>query len=1473
MRDRSLPRGGARRASPYSTGGGGTVLEHRYGALLLSHLLTADPLAELGDDVTPQEIAFQTSAFSAVDDLVVSGFSSVGTERRVSIGVRRGPLFIPSDESTVDLIGSYLQVIDDHWSEVSSGHWRLTLAVASPSTHVQQLRELASIARDVIDEIDFRGEVARHGRTTQGVRDRLVHFDGVVAAAARDAGIDTTAVSASELTWRLLGALRLRELRLEGIDETDRTLTVGRLRQVTAAGTADAADMLFSRLAELVGRYAPAAAIKNESSLRRDLSGTALVRPLAASTPVGGSVVRTAITGNNAGDIVVQAGPAVRSDYLSQVKRIAPQQLLGRERELAYLAVFCTTAGLRPYLWWRAGAWAGKSALLSSFVLDPPSGVRVVSFFITARWAGQSDRIAFADVVLEQVLEIIGEPMPTILTDATREAHLLGSLARAAGICQHRGERLVLVVDGLDEDQGVTTGPDAHSIAAMLPAHPPAGMRVVIAGRPNPPIPADVPDDHPLRDTEIIRALDVSPRAQVVRQDAERELKRLLHGTTAEQDLLGLLTAAGGGLSGTDLAELTSSSSWEIEDCLGAVSGRTFTPRAGHWRPNTIVYVLGHEELQQQATRFLGASRLEAYRHRLHNWADRYRGQKWPRDTPEYLLRGYYRLLHTIADISRMLVCATDPDRHDRMLDIIGGDTGALAEITMTQEAIASQAVPDLLAMSQLAVHRTKLTERNDNMPANLPGVWAQLGRSGRAEALARSITHQSRQVQALTAVVHEVAVSGDLRRAEILSIQAERTVLSVTDPYQQAHAYATVARAFAEAGNSHRADILISRAEVATRSLINPSRQAHVLVAIARAVATIGDSRRANSIALSIATWSERAQALGAVAAEVANSGDLRRARSIAFSISSRSERAQALAAIARAANVAGDQRRSVKIAGEAERIARSIKNPGRQAWTLVAVGHAIASAGEPKNAAAILLLAEQLASSITKLRDRDDTLTAIGRVTAIANDPDRAEMIARNISNPSRRAKAFAAVASGLAASGHQRRAEAIAGEAEKIARSITSPSHEAKALAALAQAVAAAGDLGRAEEIARSISDLSQQGRTLTVVTQAMATVGNFDRAETIAASISDPVQQSKAYALIVRAGIASGHLDHAEKIAQSIRDPAQRARALAILSRAAVSIRDSGRALMTGEPIADASSQSDALEKVVEAELNSGDLNCTRSVTDPYRQAKPLIAGAQVAAEAGDAERAETTINDIAHPQLRTRAFVSVSDVIASAGDLDGAQRFVDQALMVASSIASPALQDSTIAEIAPQFAKLGDPDRAVKIARAVTDSSLQEKALVAVALAVAASGKLDQAERIILSISDSSRRAKTLAARVEVGVSADNLKRAEAISRSIIDPLLQAKALSVVAQAFAAAGCLKEAENIARSIADFSKQAQALTDLAANLTSSEARHLLAHALTVGHWQICLAGLIRIEPDAVGVMAEEFLRATKHSRPSH
>jgi hypothetical protein len=271
-------------------------------------------------------------------------------------------------------------------------------------------------------------------------------------------------------------------------------------------------------------------------------------------------------------------GPVARSVYRQQqVTRIAPSDLVGRDGELAELRRFCTAGHGPAYVWWQAPAWSGKSALMAWFVLNPPPGVRVMSFFITARFKGHSDRVGFIEVMLIQLAELLGQPLPPF-SEATAELYLRDMVSAAAAACAERDERLVLLVDGLDEDRGVMTGPDVYSIAALLPPETPAGLRVIVAGRPNPPIPDDVPAGHPLRDLRVVRPLSMSPEAAVIREDMLKEIGQLLQGSPVDQDLLGLVTAAGCGLSGRDLAELTGWPERQVRKHLRAVAGRSFTP-------------------------------------------------------------------------------------------------------------------------------------------------------------------------------------------------------------------------------------------------------------------------------------------------------------------------------------------------------------------------------------------------------------------------------------------------------------------------------------------------------------------------------------------------------------------------------------------------------------------------------------------------------------------------------------------------------------------------------------------------------------------------------------------------------------------------------------------------------------------------------------------------------------------------------
>jgi hypothetical protein len=520
---------------------------------------------------------------------------------------------------------------------------------------------------------------------------------------------------------------------------------------------------------------------------------------MSDSIVVGSSVQ----VGTISGDVNVRTGQPIRSRYRKQVERIAPNQLVGRETELADLAAFCT-AGENGYLWWRAPAWAGKSALLSWFVLNPPPGIRMVSFFITARFSDQNHRSAFIEAVLEQLAAMLEEPLPSL--PSMSEVHLLGMLEEAAALCFDRGERLVLVVDGLDEDRGVTTDPDDHSIAGLLPARLPPGLKVVVAGRLNPPVPSDVPDEHPLRDSSIVRVLHVSETAKTIRVEMERELRRLL---AIERDMVGLLTAAVGGLTAADLAVLTNRPEWQVREQLETVTGRSLTPRPSHWRPDDT-YVLGHEELHAAALHRLSDS-LPDYRRRLHAWADDFRCRGWPADTPEYLLRGYFRLLILDGDLDRLVDFVADHRRIDRMQEVSGTDQAALAELVSSQEQVLAAAIPNPAAMARLAMNRQRIADRNAAVPTGLPAVWARLGQWPRAEALADSITYPVDRVDALAALARIAAESGANDSAEALFARASYTARLLTEPADQRRAAAAKARTAAALGDLELAAKLLT--------------------------------------------------------------------------------------------------------------------------------------------------------------------------------------------------------------------------------------------------------------------------------------------------------------------------------------------------------------------------------------------------------------------------------------------------------------------------------------------------------------------------------------------------------------------------------------------------------------------------------------------------------------------------------------
>lgn len=419
-------------------------------------------------------------------------------------------------------------------------------------------------------------------------------------------------------------------------------------------------------------------------------------------------------------------GAPATARHLAHVRNLTPRErLVGRERELAEWAAFAF--GDEPYQWWHGQPWAGKTALAATFVLEPPYGVRVASFFAISRMAESADAGAFLRTMIEQLAEIAGEPPIVEPAKGAQYGQLARLLESAAERCEQAGQRLVLVVDGLDEDLGSNP-----SIARLLPHRPPAGVGVLVTSRSSPGVPDDVPGDHPLRQITP-RVLAPSESAHDIEISAKAELYDVLRAQNGDRELVGLLAAARSGLTVPDLAELTRRDRYDLELSLSGRLGRSVMSQPIHRRAE-LQYLFAHETLRAKAEQALN---LAPFRELIDDWADGYRDLGWPKETPQYLLGAYSRALIHDRRPERLLRLAADAARHNRMLIDASDMRSALAEVESARDLIEHESQVSLLETARLTAEYERLRARGNVLPAALPAVFAALGQVDLARSLA----------------------------------------------------------------------------------------------------------------------------------------------------------------------------------------------------------------------------------------------------------------------------------------------------------------------------------------------------------------------------------------------------------------------------------------------------------------------------------------------------------------------------------------------------------------------------------------------------------------------------------------------------------------------------------------------------------------------------------------------------------------
>ena len=308
---------------------------------------------------------------------------------------------------------------------------------------------------------------------------------------------------------------------------------------------------------------------------------------------------------------------------------------------------------------------------------------------------------------------------------------------RATERAAETGRPLLLVVDGLDEDIRPTGLP---SVASLLPTLVDGRAHVLVASRPHPELPVDVPDGHPLTPPSIRVDLKPFEGAEELADLARQEIYDLTHGADADTavDVLGLLTAAAGPLSVRDLASLSNdlappsaAHSRRVRRLVTEQAARSLEPVGSTEQPR---YQFAHFSLLEyaQATEELADPE---YRNRIHRWAERWRDRGWPtspdvtESTPRYLLDSYPGTL--ASEPSRLAALVSDVGWVDAAIQSMGVDR-VLADLR--RAAAADPAEPAVGAM--LATVSGQAHHLRPPLPVTQPGyvlrqLWLQAAELG----------------------------------------------------------------------------------------------------------------------------------------------------------------------------------------------------------------------------------------------------------------------------------------------------------------------------------------------------------------------------------------------------------------------------------------------------------------------------------------------------------------------------------------------------------------------------------------------------------------------------------------------------------------------------------------------------------------------------------------------------------------------
>ena len=459
-----------------------------------------------------------------------------------------------------------------------------------------------------------------------------------------------------------------------------------------------------------------------------------------------GTVLENQVPKNKTIDFTMSYDEAYQNAiHSSHAYDIVPEELFQRDDELKLLNEICSND--TGYFLLEANAYTGKSALLSWFFLNPPKDVWMVGYFLVRR-IGWADSERFEESIKSQLIALIAPSFIDEQRIVLKEKSITQLLNEAATIAQKHNRKLVVVIDGLDEN--INANQHKPPVLNLLPKKELQNVIVILSCRPNPNAfdNAFLLSDHIARKSKVYK-LSQSQYVKDIQLAAQAELQALCEEENAKR-VIAFLATAQGALTITDLCVLADVKyQIDVKNIFSSSTGRTFISITSESMPITKKadkrFTFSHEVLERQAIKDFVGNNAQQYIEKLNDWCDVYRNQKWPLDTPDYLLEDYLRLLKNTGQWERLADLLIDHIYISAISKNTLSCSSYLRIINNTIDALTKKQTIDYLRIGLLTESREWFSSRDNNIPRQMPLLFARLGHCEIAQSMTNTMSDTDR--------------------------------------------------------------------------------------------------------------------------------------------------------------------------------------------------------------------------------------------------------------------------------------------------------------------------------------------------------------------------------------------------------------------------------------------------------------------------------------------------------------------------------------------------------------------------------------------------------------------------------------------------------------------------------------------------------------------------------------------------------